>query len=260
MSVSEIVFPEITAQHRVRAPWMKQAYKALSMRIHELKGKRKMPKDFVPKLIGSYMQTWSGNVESLDELREQARCLNIARGLLRGLKLEQIEATPRLSTGSKMEQYQYELIVKRALALITDDFPIYVAVNTAIGMTPEQQAVQAGHALASLVQGVRNLPWDADKSVLKYMDGSMLFGPAAANFASNVTKFALENPASTWCYFTEPDLGDRVTAVAIYAPFGLPWSLRHMPLLKMAAQNANVEIASQPRGSTATAATSMKGR
>lgn len=234
MSSFEVTFPEITAQHRTRAPWMKAAYKNLSTRIHALKGLRKRPR---PSPNG-YLATdiWTGYVEGLDELRTQARVLNIARGLLRGLKLEQIEVKPRLATASHGERVQYAVLVKQAIRLITDNFPIYVAVNTSVTMTPEQQAVQAGHALAVMVQGVKNLPWNADNGVLKYLDGAMLFGPSSPQFVANMEKHALENPASTWAYFVEPDFDDRVTAAAIYAPFGLPWSLRHMPALKLSTE------------------------
>lgn len=229
----ETNFPEITIAHQRLRPWMKASVIAISERIRELKNKRKKPADLTKDA------PWSGHVSGLDSLRDDARILNIAYGLVRGHKYEQIEQKTHPEHGLARSY-----LVSRVKELLDMQTKLYVAVNPHLGLTPEQVAVQAGHAVAQFMVDNTPSPWI--NGTLMYIDMPSLFGSASGDHEASLLRLEAEDPTGRWSWFNEPDVDNKPTAVAIWSPNGeRELRLHRAPRMKLS-QDAPVLPKNEP--------------
>lgn len=234
----DITIPQINDGAHERLPYLKELYRRISARITKLKSTRKSCK--------------YGYVTDLARMQYEARSINIVRGLLRGKKLEEIENKPRLETS--LEKGMYQHLINGAVGLYANgggkDNPLYVIVNTTLGLDNIQTAVQSGHAIAAMLLENKTLPWK--NGVLKFLDGRALFGPVKADHESNVNEIFMAEPSVVMSMFREPDLDGACTALAVFSPNGhLPYKMANLPLLKLADPAKEVSVAVS-RGSVGT--------
>jgi hypothetical protein len=204
-------FPTITPIHHRLRPWLKASVVATTALIHEMKGKRKRPQGLAKDA------SWSGHVPGLDGLRWDARALNIAYGLVRGRAYKQIE--PKIGKGDFHSEEACIAHVADAVArLLSTQTKLYVAINPHLNMTAEQKMVQGAHAVAEFMVDNTPSPWL--NGTLVFIDMPSLFGTASGDHEGSLTAHEAADPTGRWSYFCEPDLGGKVTAVAIWSPNG----------------------------------------
>lgn len=216
----DIKFPEITPNHRRLRPWMKASVKAITARIHEMKGKRKRPADVAKDA------PWTGHVPGLPSLRWEARILTVAYGLVRGRTYAQIEAK------TKSESPELRHLADQVEELLNTQAKLYVAINPYLGMTPEQKMVQGAHVAAQFVFEHPDTPWT--NGTMMVVDAPSLFGRQSDDHLATIVGQANADPTGQWSWFCEPDFGGRVTAVAIWSPAGEDeLRLAHAPRLQI---------------------------
>jgi len=174
--------------------------------------------------------TYSGQPE-LEHLRFKFRHKHIAYCLLRGRTREQIEA--KVCDHNKPdEDYIQELVegYKNHIAILTGTLPrqepitnlrrLYVIVDETLPY--RYAAAQAGHAIAEYM--LRNPTPMLGKA--SWANEVLILCKAPY---STIKSYA-EQRAKDWVGFSEPDLGNRLTAVAGVQDV-TSWLVKHLPLL-----------------------------
>ncbi len=169
---------------------MKQELKQLASQIRSLKAKRKERNaDGTPG---------SGYVHGLCEASSIYRHKHVAYCLLRGKKLEQCDSGDRLD----MTHVQWYM------DSIKEDskHKLYVVVSNEL--TPSQQAVQAGHAVAQFLIEYPHTQW-RNGYLIYLKDKPSLHGNMSPGWWLGSTQCSK---------FIEPDVGNKVTAYACFGP------------------------------------------
>lgn len=171
---------------------LKQDLKATAKQIKELKSHRKdRQADGTPG---------SGFVMGLAETRYMFRHKHVAYCLARGRTLEQVDS----GAGLNMKYVEWILASMQPESKLK----LYVIVNETLH--PSQQAVQAGHAVAEFLKKNPHTQWD---------NGHLIYLKAAPNYGGDVSSYGpWLYGIGEWARFREPDLKDKQTAVAVFAP------------------------------------------
>jgi hypothetical protein len=181
---------------------MKTQIKKLKLQLKELaktiKEKKSHRKDRQPD--GS---AGSGYVSGLWLARDDFRHLHVAYCLLRGRTLEQVDC------GKNLDMDRVNWIIKSAQPDSKEK--LYVVVNETL--TPSQQAVQAGHALAAFLKKYPNTMWN---------NGYLIYLKEKPIYNGNMACYSFLK-GREYAEFIEPDMGDKITA---YACFG--YNVEHM--------------------------------
>jgi hypothetical protein len=166
---------------------MKQELKSLAKEIREKKNLRsKENNGFVPALF---------------ELRIAFRHKHVAYCLARGRTLEQVDSGKHLNMD----------YVNWVLASMKEDSKekLYVVVNDKL--SPSQQAVQAGHAVAEFLKKHPHTQWD---------NGYLIYLKDKCGYQDNMRGpwQVLNSLTNSYAEFVEPDVGNKVTAYACFGP------------------------------------------
>jgi hypothetical protein len=168
---------------------MKTELKELAHQIKEKKKLRKN-KELAP----------NGYVSGLDSLRNKFRYKHVAYCLVRGRTLEQCDS----GDGLDMEAVKW---VMRTMSPESKE-KLYVVVNEKL--SPSQQAVQAGHAVAEFLRKNQNTQWS---------NGHLIYLKASPWSDGSMYTSSLQYGLNEHAYFVEPDIGNKVTAYAIFCPY-----------------------------------------
>ncbi len=96
---------------------------------------------------------------------------------------------------------------------------LYVLVRA--DLTPEQKAVQAGHAVAEYLIKNPTTEWD---------NGTLVYLSVKNEFELGKWAFKMEDYSVKYARFIEPDIGDQTTAIAAISD-GLIF--KNLPLLRL---------------------------
>ena len=165
---------------------MKQELKELASRIKENKKQRK--------------SSSNGYVAGLAELKLAFRHKHVAYCLARGRTLEQVDSGRRLN----MEY------VKWVLSSMREDSKekLYVVVNDKL--SPSQQAVQSGHAVAEFLKVHPNTQWS---------NGYLIYLKDSPDRNGDMSPYWWLTCGIHQCAkFREPDVGNKITAYACFGP------------------------------------------
>ena len=173
----------LTLEQKIQRLKLKTSCKLLASDIKRLKKLRKDPR-------------CKGYVPYLSETQNKYRHYHVAYCLLRGRTLEQIEQ-PKHASKLDMEYISW---IQRA-ALPSSNEKLYIIVDETL--TPSQQAVQAGHAVAAFLKKNPATLWN--NGTLVYLKHSFKWGPHI---------YCADSAAD----FREPDLDNKITAKAFFDP------------------------------------------
>jgi len=177
-----------------------------------------------------------GVVEGLEQLRWDARVANLAYGLLRGHAIEKLERKHEKGHEASMQEnawgaaenakedfieYWEERQQRKALP-----HTLYVIPNGELGLTPEQIAVQCGHAAAEFARLFPQSPWKNGRLI--YLSG----GDARAKSLFFQISNSRLSACGELCSYFDPDISTLApTALACALPDG-EGTFKNLPLLK----------------------------
>ena len=178
---------------------MKLELKELARQIRTLKSHRKDRQvDGTPG---------SGYVSGLVEASRAYRHKHVAYCLVRGKKLEQCDS------GYKLDMKLVDWVISSMTKEREQFHKLYVVVNK--NLTPSQQAVQSGHAVASFLRKYPNTQWS--NGFLIYLKDEP--GTWPKEQAGNMMPhWSLKYGMNHYAEFIEPDLNNTVTAYAVFGP------------------------------------------
>lgn len=170
---------------------LKLELKSIAKQIRNQKKLRKVSHPHHDKYIGQ----WDTMMLSVEY-----RHKHVAYCLARGKTLEQCDS------GEKLNMGYVDWIIKSMSPESREK--LYVVVNEKLH--PSQQAVQAGHAVASFLKKYPNTQWD---------NGYLIYLRDKTDYYGNMTVFGtVRNYAHEFADFKEPDLENKVTAYAVFGP------------------------------------------
>ena len=178
---------------------MKTQIKKLKLELKELAKQIKQQKSIRKPshpAHDQYIGLWNCKV-----LSKTYRHKHVAYCLVRGKTLEQVDS----GTGLDMDYVNW--IIKTMQPESREK--LYVVVNETL--SPSQQAVQAGHAVAAFLKKYPNTQWD--NGYLIYLKDSPRFKDVNMS-----TYGAVRDAFHQYADFKEPDLGDKITAYACFGP------------------------------------------
>src|ERR1051325_7765601 len=176
---------------------MKQELKELASNIRSLKAKRKERNaDGTPG---------NGYVSGLHEASRAYRHKHVAYCLARGRQLEQCDSG-----------YQLDMkLVQWVLDSMKEDSKLKLDVVVNGSLSPSQQAVQSGHAVAEFLRKHPNTQWS--NGYLIYLKDE--HGTWPKEKAGNMMPYwGLKYGPNQYAEFVEPDLDNKVTAYAVFGP------------------------------------------
>jgi hypothetical protein len=171
---------------------MKLELKELARQIKVKKSQRKNKEfnngcDYVPGLM---------------ELRNTYRHKHVAYCLARGRTVEQLDS------GKGLNMAWVNWIVGSMNPESRDKYKLYVVVSDKL--SPAQQAVQGGHALAEFLKKNPNTQWS---------NGHLIYLKESPVHDGNMRAYySLRCGMSEYAEFVEPDVGNKVTAYAVFGP------------------------------------------
>jgi|GEM_PF-2020674 len=171
---------------------MKEQIKKLKLELKELAKQIKEKKS-------QRKSSSCGYVSGLHEARVAFRHKHVAYCLARGRTLEQVDKGERLN----MDHVQWYMdsmkpeSKKKLYAVVSDK------------LTPSQQAVQAGHAVAEFLKKNPHTQWD---------NGYLIYLTEAPGFDGNMRGYRWMVGSHQYAEFVEPDLGNKITAYALFGP------------------------------------------
>lgn len=171
---------------------MKQQIRALKLNLKEIaksiknqKVLRKKSHPFHEKYIGDY---------SLLCLREEFRYKHVAYCLARGRTIEQVD-------NGKLDMDRVNWTLRTMNPESKEK--LYVVVNETL--TPSQQAVQSAHAVAEFLRKYPHTMWS---------NGYLILLKDKPNREGNMVGWV--GGRTEYAKFNEPDLGNKVTAYAVF--------------------------------------------
>lgn len=178
---------------------MKLELKELAHQIKTLKAKRKDRKpDGTPG---------TGYVYGLSMTSQKFRHKHVAYCLARGRKLEQVDS------GHKLDMKLVDWYISCMKKEREQFHKLYVVVNEKL--TPSQQAVQAGHAVAEFMRKNPNTQWSNGYLVYLKDKTTTTYPPEKGG---NMSCSYWLKEISEYAEFIEPDLDNKVTAYALFGP------------------------------------------
>jgi hypothetical protein len=140
----------------------------------------------------------TGCVPDLLELRIAFRHKHVAYCLARGRTIDQCDSTNKLNK-------EWIDWILRSMDPESKE-KLYVVVNEKL--SPSHQAVQAGHAVAAFLKKYPYTQWS---------NGHLIYLKDSPNCLGNMPSYSAYDCTSEHAEFVEPDLGDKVTACAIFS-------------------------------------------
>ena len=169
---------------------MKLELKELARQIKEKKSQRK----------NKELNNGCGYIPGLAEMRVAYRHKHVAYSLARGRKLEQIDSGEGLNTKD------VEWIINSMKD--NENTRLYVVVSDKL--SPSQQAVQGGHAVAAFLKKYPHTQW---------CNGYLIYKKDSPYGSGNLhSPYRLRSGVNQYAEFMEPDIGNKVTAYACFGP------------------------------------------
>lgn len=173
---------------------MKENIRKLKLELKELASQIKTKKKQRSKENGGF-------VSGLLELRVAYRHKHVAYSLARGRNLEQVDSGEGLS----MKRVEWLLDAMKN----NDKTRLYVVVNSSL--SPAQQAVQGGHAVAAFLKKYPYTQWSNGYLIYKKDD-------YVWNGNLRAASYCLKDEVNQYAEFIEPDMDNKVTAYAAFGP------------------------------------------
>jgi hypothetical protein len=145
----------------------------------------------------------NGYVLGLNEMRQTFRHKHVAYCLVRGRALEKCDS------GKKLDMDKVTWVINSMNPEKEKNHKLYVVVNSEL--TPSQQAVQSGHAVAAFLKKHPHTQWSNGYLIYLKDKPSMNSG----NLLNGWLEYRM---LMQYAEFKEPDLGDKVTAYACFGP------------------------------------------
>jgi hypothetical protein len=189
---------------------MKEQIRALKLNLKEIAVTIRNQKKFRKQSHPDHT-LYRGNYH-LQCLKHEFRHKHVAYCLVRGRTLEQVDS------GNKLDMDYVNWIIKTMQPDSKEK--LYVVVNQKL--TAAQQAVQSAHAVAEFMKKNPHTMWSNGYLILLKdspgYDGNMVMG-----------SYYSFNPVER-ANFCEPDLGNKITAYALFGPY-VEKRLKNMQLL-----------------------------
>jgi len=174
---------------------MKEQIRALKFNLKQIAKEIKNQK-VLRKKSHPHHDKYKGDY-SLYYLRDEFRHKHVAYCLARGRTLDQVDK------GVKLDMDRVNWILKTMNPESKEK--LYVVVNETL--SPAQQAVQSGHAVAEFMRKNPYTMWS---------NGYLILLKASPSYGGNMR--ACYYGGGEWAEFKEPDLDNKVTAFAVFAP------------------------------------------